>query len=361
MQSFGRDGRRQPVIVGVGSALVDILTREEDAFLERTGAVKGGMVYVDKDHIETTLSMAAGTPTIVPGGSACNAVVGVGMLGGAARFVGKCGQGAMGRFFEHELKSRWVDPRLSRSPTSTGRVLSIITPDAERSMFTFLGAAAEIRVEDIRAEDFEGAAVVHVEGYLLFNPAVMRAALKAAKLAGAAVSLDLASFNVVEQSRGFLSEIVKDHVDILIANEDEARVFTGCTDPLSAVGALGRDVDIAALKLGPRGSLITRAGETVAIAPKGDGTALDTTGAGDLWAAGFLHGLTQGFTLERSGELGSVCGYEVCQVLGASIPDEGWRRIRHFLEAQANPGDQLTGASSDSEGGGPIGGRRGGS
>jgi len=122
-------------------------------------------------------------------------------------------------------------------------------------------------------------------------------------------------------------------VDILIANEDEARAYTGETEPLLAVQALGREVDIAALKLGAHGSLIVRGGRIIEVPPAGDGRpAVDTTGAGDLWAAGFLYGLVEGYPLEKCGELGSACGYEVCQVVGASIPDDGWQRIRKILE-----------------------------
>jgi sugar/nucleoside kinase (ribokinase family) len=333
MRSSLQEKKQSKLVVGVGSALVDILTREGDDFLEAAGAVKGGMVYVDRDHIERTLARASGSPRVVPGGSACNTVVGIGKLGGSARFVGKCGQGAMGRFFENALRSNNVDPRLFRSETATGRVLSIITPDAQRSMLTFLGAAAETRPEDIGEDLFENAAVVHIEGYILFNPDLMRKAVIAAKSAGARVSLDLASFNVVQEARGFLAEIVKEYVDILIANEDEARAYTGETEPRPAVQALGREVDIAALKLGARGSLIVRDGRIVMVPPAGDGRkALDTTGAGDLWASGFLYGLVEGYPLEKCGELGSACGYEVCQVVGASIPDDGWQRIRKILE-----------------------------
>jgi len=247
--------------------------------------------------------------------------------------VGKCGQGAMGRFFEKALCANNVDPRLFRSATATGRVLSIITPDGERSMLTFLGAAAETRPEDMGEELFENAAVVHIEGYILFNPDLMRKVVIAATSAGARLSLDLASFNVVQEARGLLADIVKEYVDILIANEDEARAYTGETEPLLAVQALGREVDIAALKLGAHGSLIVRGGRIVEVPPAGDGRpAVDTTGAGDLWAAGFLYGLVEGYPLEKCGELGSACGYEVCQVVGASIPDDGWQRIRKILE-----------------------------
>jgi len=326
------DFNRKHVIVGVGSALVDILAQGSDEFVARSGAIKGGMVYVDNAHIDQTLAQAASPPAIVPGGSACNTTVGVGQLGGTARFVGTCGQGAMGNFFENALRTRRVDPRLARSNTPTGRVLSIITPDAERSMLTFLGAASETRPEDLREDYFADAAVVHIEGYLLFNPKLIVAALKAARSAGARVSLDLASYNVVAQSRDFLADIVREYVDILIANEDEARAFTGRSDPEQALSALNREARIAALKLGPRGSRIAADGRVVNVPAQGDGRAVDTTGAGDLWASGFLFGLVSGYSLEKSGAIGSACGYEVCQVLGASIPEAGWQRIRKLLE-----------------------------
>ena len=136
---------KRDLIVGVGSALVDILTHESDAFLNQTGAVKGGMTLVDRDFIEQTLTRTAAPSRIVPGGSACNTAVGVGRLGGKARFVGKCGRGRWGRLFRDDLIRQNVDPALFTSPSPTGRVLSIITPDAQRSMFTFLGAASETR------------------------------------------------------------------------------------------------------------------------------------------------------------------------------------------------------------------------
>jgi len=343
------DFNRKRVIVGVGSALVDILARESDEFLARTGAVKGGMVYVDNAHIDKTLAMATSSPAIVPGGSACNTAVGVGQLGGAARFVGTCGRGAMGAFFENFLRNRCVDPRLARSSTPTGRVLSIITPDAERSMLTFLGAASETRPEDLRQDYFADAAVVHIEGYLLFNPQLIVAALQAARSGGARVSLDLASYNVVAESREFLADIVRDYVDILIANEDEARAFTGQSDPDKALAALGREAQMAVLKLGPQGSRIVVDGRVVNVPAQGDGRAVDTTGAGDLWAAGFLFGLVAGYSLEKSGAIGSACGYEVCQVMGASIPEDGWQRIRKLLEPPPSRDDtavQTTGEAS---------------
>jgi sugar/nucleoside kinase (ribokinase family) len=332
MDNFRYIKSNRQLIVGIGSALVDILTHENDDFLVKTGAAKGGMTLVGKADIERALAASSGTASIVPGGSACNTLVGVGQLGGKARFVGKCGNGEMAKLIENFLRKQNVDPVLLRSDSPTGRVLSIITPDAQRSMFTYLGASAETRPEEISVNYFKDAAIVHVEGYLLFNPDLIQTALATAKEAGAVISLDLASFTVVEQSKEFLEHLVETYVDILIANEDEAAAFTGHTDERLALNALAEKTDMAVLKIGPRGSYVSYAGSLTPVKPLGDGTAIDTTGAGDLWAAGFLFGLVNGYSIEQCGHLGSACGYEVCQVIGASIPDEGWSRIKKLLE-----------------------------
>lgn len=324
------------LIVGVGSALVDILTHEDEAFLEQTGAAKGGMTYVEKEFIEEILSRSSTTPRIVPGGSACNTVVGVGRLGGKARFVGKCGNGDWGRLFHEDLRRQNVEPALVGSDSPTGRVLSIITPDAQRSMFTYLGASSETRPADLSNGCFENAAIVHIEGYLLFNPELMLAALSAARQAGALVSLDLASYTVVQESRSLLDRVITEQVDIVIANEDEARAFTGLEDEQKSLGILAEKAALAVIKLGERGSLIAHRGRTVSVEPLGSSRAVDTTGAGDLWAAGFLYGLVNGYPLERCGLIGSACGYEVCQVIGAAIPAEGWQRIKKMIGESQN-------------------------
>jgi len=229
------------------------------------------------------------------------------------------------------LKSN-VDPVLFLSDSPTGRVLSVITPDAQRSMLTFLGASSETMPEEITSECFKDTDIVHIEGYLLFNKELMMAALNAAKSAGAIVSLDLASFTVVEQSKDILEKLVYDYVDILVANEDESRSYTGIYNEFKAVRALASNVDMAVLKVGERGSYIAKDSDIIKVEPIGDGNAVDTTGAGDLWAAGFLYGLSQGFSLRKCGKIGSACGYEVCQVIGAHIPEQGWERIKNILE-----------------------------
>jgi sugar/nucleoside kinase (ribokinase family) len=326
------NSRNSPLIIGVGSALVDILLQESDAFLTSIGGQKGGMTLVDADRVDSILNKSTAKPTMVPGGSACNTILGIGRLGANARFVGKRGQDSLGELFEKSLQASNVDPRLSLATSPTGRVLSLITPDAQRSMFTFLGASAETKPSELTPDLFSGASIVHIEGYLLFNKDLLMAALKVAKQAGARISLDMASFTVVEAAKDILPEIINTYVDILLANEDEARVYTGCSDEHEALQKLAQQVEIAVVKIGKRGSLISRSGETSVIGIMGDGRAVDTTGAGDLWAAGFLYGLANGMSIEKCGKLGAACGYEVCQVIGASIPAAGWKRIKSVQE-----------------------------
>ena len=238
----------------------------------------------------------------------------------------------MAALFEADLKKNNVQPHLFTSASPTGRVLSIITPDAQRSMFTFLGASSEMTTDEIDGSHFADVVIVHLEGYLLFNTDLVYAALKRAREAGARVSLDLASYTVVEDSRDVLDDIVDQFVDILIANEDEARAFTGHTDEQKAMASLSQRAETAVLKVGEKGSYVSRQENIIRIEPMtGQGPVVDTTGAGDLWASGFLYGLANGYPLDRCGQIGSACGYEVCQVVGADIPDEGWDRIKDFL------------------------------
>lgn len=318
-------------ITGIGSALVDVLINETDQFLQDLGKAKGGMTLVEDHDIEQILSKTGQIPMIVPGGAACNTIVGVGNLGGDARFIGRRGEDTYGQTFESQILSCHVEPKLSISSSPTGKVLSVITPDAQRSMFTFLGASTELSPASITPELFQDTAISVIEGYLLFNPDLMMASVKAAKATGSLIALDLASFEVVNTSKTILKDIVKEYVDILIANEDEANAYTGFTDELSAMEVLSRDVTYAVLKVGKRGSFVSYKGQLTQIDPVSGNNPVDTTGAGDLWAAGFLFGIANGFSIEKSGHLGSACGYEVCQVIGAQIPEPAWQRIRALI------------------------------
>ena len=318
-------------ITGIGSALVDILINESDLFLTNLGKEKGGMTLVENKDIEVILSESDKTPIIVPGGAACNTIVGVGSLGGDARFIGRRGNDAYGETFEKQIIKCNVEPVVSISDSPTGRVLSVITPDAQRSMFTFLGASTELDPKLITSDIFKETAITMIEGYILFNKDLMMAALKAAGMAGSLIALDLASFEVVNASKDILENIIKEYVDILIANEDEARAYTGYDDELKAIETMSQHVTYAVLKIGERGSYVSYNNNITKIKAQSGNTPKDTTGAGDLWAAGFLFGIAHGFSIEKSGRIASACGYEVCQVMGAQLPEEAWTRIKKLI------------------------------
>ena len=318
-------------VTGIGSALVDILINESDEFLKNLKKEKGGMTLVGDEDINHILSVSGKNTLVVPGGAACNTIVGVANLGGEARFIGRRGNDTYGRTFEEQIVKCGVEPLVSVSDSPTGKVLSVITPDAQRSMFTFLGASTELDPDAVRPDMFNRTAVAMIEGYLLFNRELMLAALKASKSAGAMIALDLASFEVVNASKDILFDLVRDYVDILIANEDEAKAYTGYEDEVKAVEALSEDVTYAILKVGARGSYVSYQNSITKIPVQTGLPPIDTTGAGDLWAAGFLFGIAHGFSIEKCGRIASACGYEVCQVMGAQIPEDAWERIRKLI------------------------------
>ena len=288
-------------ITGIGAALVDVLINETDEFLNRLGKEKGGMTYVDNTEQQTILSKTERKPVIVPGGAACNTIIGVGNLGGKARFIGKRGKDEFGDLFENQVTACGVAPILELSDTPTGKVISVVTPDAQRSMFTDLGASVELEPAAVTTKMFADTAIAVVEGYLLFNPDLMNAAVNAAKTAGAKIALDLASFEVVEASKQILPGLIETYVDILIANEDEARAYTGHTDEQAALAKLSETVACAVLKVGSRGSYVSYDNTVTKIEPVSGNDPVDTTGAGDLWAAGFLYGMANGLSIEKSG------------------------------------------------------------
>jgi sugar/nucleoside kinase (ribokinase family) len=198
-------------------------------------------------------------------------------------------------------------------------------------MRTDLGAAATLAPEDLAPADFAGVTHVHLEGYLLFNAALVRAILSGAKAAGCTVSLDLASFEVVRATMKILKEILGRYIDIVFANEDEAAAFAGGAGPREALAVLGKICPTAVVKIGREGAWLQHGGETVQVAAERV-EAVDTTGAGDLWQAGFLYGFLQGRPLAQCGRYGAILGAEVVQIMGAAIPAERWPEIRRRVK-----------------------------
>ena len=215
---------------------------------------------------------------------------------------------------------------LKQTELPTGRAVALVSPDGERTFATYLGAAVDLGAEDIKADQLEGFDLFLIEGYLVFNHALIMSAASMAKSAGLKVALDLASYNVVEAKLDAMNELVDHYVDIVFANEEEAKSFTGLK-PEDALENLARRCDIAVVKIGKEGALIQQGNRKIHVPALGK-EVIDTTGAGDYFAAGFLAGLAKGYDLEKCGNLGSLLSSKVIKVIGAELPAEDWIEIR---------------------------------
>lgn len=279
---------------------------------------------VEEATLECKKHMAAG-------GSAANTIHGLAGLGIPTGFIGTVGLDPLGDFFREDLIKGGISPLLSVSDCGTGSARALVSPDGERTMATFLGAALELSAEKLDPKVFRKYSHLHLEGYLVLNHQLVEKALEYAHRSNMSVSLDLASYNVVEANLDFLNRIVREHVDIVFANEDEARAFTGNPDPRMALHVLSKLCDTAIVKVGEKGSLISHLGKMyeVGILPV---HCLDTTGAGDLYAAGYLYGLSSGMTPDECGKTGALLAGKVIEVAGAKISESSWSYIREALK-----------------------------
>ena len=314
-------------IIGIGNALVDVLIKlENDYFLEEYNIPKGSMQLVNKDFVKL-LTIITNTiqPQLASGGSASNTIYGLARLGIQAAYIGKVGRDEFGKIFTDDLKKNNITPKLFFSDNETGRAMTFISPDTERTFATYLGAAVELSADDLKPEQFEGYDLLHLEGYLVINHELIEKALKLAKSKGLKISIDLASYNVVDANKDFLQSIIKEYVDIVFANEEEAKSLTGL-EPEWALRAIARLCEIVVVKFGVKGSAAKR-GNELARAAAVKTNAIDTTGAGDLYASGFLYGLINGWTLDRCVKFGSLTAGKVVETVGAKISDQGWNEI----------------------------------
>ena len=324
---------QQKRILGIGSALVDILTQiPNEQILNELNLPKGGMTYVDADtSVKIGERLAQYGSQKASGGSAANTMSGLAKLGIEAGFLSKVGRDDIGQFFERQMTESHVKPLMLKSETPSGRVQAIVTPDGERTFATCLGAAAEMCADDIKPELFDGWDIFYVEGYLVANPTMLRKAVETAKAKGMKIAIDLASYNVVEESRDFLLELVENYVDIVFANEKESFALTGM-EPEAALHYLAERCDIAVVKVGAKGAFVQRGQEIVTIPPM-EADVIDTTGAGDMWAAGFLAGLVKGEPLQKCGMMGAIVAKNIIEVVGAKMDDAHWEKIHAAIEA----------------------------
>jgi sugar/nucleoside kinase (ribokinase family) len=308
-------------VVAVGNALVDVLSAATDEFLAEQGLYKGATALIDAERARA-LYERMGPGTEMSGGSAANTAVGVASLGGRSAFVGRVRDDLLGEVFAHDIRAAGVrfETRPATTGDPTGRSLVLVSPDAERTMNTFLGAAAQLHPDDVSPALVAAAAVVYLEGYLFDLPdakAAFRHAARAAHEAGRRVALSLSDTFCVERHRADLLALVQHDVDLLFANEAEICALYEVPTLDDAIEPAVRYCDAAALTRGAKGSVVVSRDELVEVPVHPvPGSVVDTTGAGDLYAAGFLFGFTHGSDLARCGRLGAVAASEVISHLG---------------------------------------------
>lgn len=321
-------------ILGVGNALVDVIVNLPDETLLNTFSLpKGGMEMIDIEQKRSLhSSISSMKQKLASGGSTSNTIHGLARLGTPAGYIGKVGNDEMGVFFESDMKKSGIRPHLVHtSEFDTGIATTLMTQDAERTFATYLGAAASMTPEEINNEIFKEYDCIHVEGYLIFNHDLILEICKTAKANGLKISMDMASFNLVKEHHDFVEMLLKEYVDILFANEEEAAAFTGKSGEES-LDILSSYCETCVVKLGKHGSIANINGQKVRIGTSGV-KAIDTNGAGDAYASGFLYGLLNQFTPEKTLQLASRIADEMIVTTGAKLSDEQWEKIRKEREA----------------------------
>jgi sugar/nucleoside kinase (ribokinase family) len=309
-------------VVGIGNALVDVIAHHDDTFIHAHGLAKGSMTLIETDRA-VSLYKALGTGIEMSGGSAANTMTGVASFGSRAAYIGKVADDDLGEVFGHDLHAVGVlfpNKPAAAADAPTGRCLIVVTPDAQRTMNTFLGMSSLLTPDDVDDAVVAAAKLVYLEGYLWDRPEAKEAYRKAARVAHAAggqVSLTLSDSFCVDRHRDGFRDLVTGDVDLLFANESELLALYEVDSFAAAVEAVRRDVHVAAVTCGARGSVVISPDEIIEVPAEPVEMVIDTTGAGDLYAAGFLHGYTTGLPLARCGELGSIAAAEVISHVGA--------------------------------------------
>lgn len=319
-------------ILGIGGPVLDQLLPVSEEYLSTIPGEKGGMEPVDFVTLEQIIAKSGSKTVSVPGGSTRNTLHGLVKLGKRCALVGMVGNDSRGNKYRELLKGQNILPLLVESETPTAIVLSLVTPDGERTMRTFQGASIEIRGEHLDRKVFEKAKLVHLEGYTLYNEDLAETAMRLAKESGAKVSFDLASFEIVKKFREKVLALLDAYVDVIFANEEEVMALTGLEGASVNCDFLGELCEVGIVLMGPRGCWVKRDGFKKHY-PAYPVQPLDTTGAGDLFASGFLYGYLRDESLEMCAHYGAVAGRAVVQVVGPIVPENAWEEIYSRLNA----------------------------
>ena len=322
------DDIKLPAVLGVGNALVDIITvLENDLVLGQFGLPRGSMTLVDAELSNKIYkSVFSDKSEMSTGGSVANTMRTLASLGGRGGYLGKIGRDELGNVFKEAFEKIGIKTHLHFNDKETGRVMGLVSPDSERTMATYLGAAAELTPHDFNPELFKNYHYAYMEGYLVFNHDLIKTGVEMAKAAGLKVAIDLASFNVVEANLDFLRDLIKNSVDIVFANEEEAKSFTG-KEPEQALYEIAEMCELAIVKVGKQGSYIKQGDKVIKVGTI-KAKAVDTTGAGDSYAAGFFYGLTHNYDLETCGKIAALVSGKVVEVMGANLPEHQWPEIK---------------------------------
>ncbi len=323
-------------LIGVGSPIMDLLAPVPEPFLQHVGGEKGGMVLIDHVEMHRILSLLEIVPAYSTGGSAANATFNAARLGLRTSFLGKLGNDDLAQRYRQAFQTVGVDTtHFKQGDLPNARSLILVTPDADRTMRTCLAAAMTLSPAEISPADFAGCRHVHMEGYLVFNQALADAVLASARAAGCTVSLDLASFEVINVTRDWIFSQLHKGIDVVFANEDEIRALyqDQSSDYAILAKRLAAQGVLAAVKMGGDGAWIARDTELHRIEPVIVSDVIDTNGAGDAWAAGFLSGYLRDWSLPECGALASLVGAETVRHLGPIIPDTHWQQLHRRATA----------------------------
>ncbi len=317
-------------VVGIGNAIVDVLAQVDNNFLQSHDLSKGSMTLIDSESA-AKLYDEMGSAIECSGGSAANTIAGLASLGGNGAFVGKISDDQLGTIFQHDIRTLGVgfNTSIASGGESTARCLILVTPDAQRTMLTYLGACVELGPEDIDTNIIKDSKIAYLEGYLFDPPQAKKAFIKAADIAhksGRLVSLSLSDAFCVDRYRDEFLGLVKNYIDILFANEDEIMSLYETKSFDEALQHVRQDCNIAALTRGGKGSVIVSGDKVCVLHAEPVQKLSDTTGAGDAFAAGFLFGFTQNMSLEKCGRIGGILAAETIQHMGAR-PDIAFREL----------------------------------